>query len=155
MILKNKTKSLLITINLLSNAPKSFHLAAIYLFKVNNENTRKMCEICSKLTLKTPEPCKELFAKIAAFVYNYFHKKLQTFWCLSCQLWTDQSYTSRYLLAQSQQRKHKKNERRPAALLKRLKHDIVLVFLLLTLNIFHTFFGVSIVDFEHLNISLG
>ena len=27
----------------------------IYLFKVNNENTRTMCEICSKLTVKTPE----------------------------------------------------------------------------------------------------
>ena len=27
----------------------------IYLFKVNNRNTRKRCEICSKLTTKTPE----------------------------------------------------------------------------------------------------
>ena len=27
----------------------------IYLFKVNNKNTRKSCEICSKFTLKTPE----------------------------------------------------------------------------------------------------
>ena len=25
------------------------------LFKVNNRNTRKRCEICSKLTIKTPE----------------------------------------------------------------------------------------------------
>ena len=29
--------------------------ANIYLFKVNNKNTRKRCEICSKLTIKTPE----------------------------------------------------------------------------------------------------
>ena len=29
--------------------------ANIYLFKVNNRNTRKMCEICSKLTITTPE----------------------------------------------------------------------------------------------------
>ena len=29
--------------------------ANIYLFKVNNTNTRKKCEICSKLTIKTPE----------------------------------------------------------------------------------------------------
>ena len=29
--------------------------ANIYLFKVNNRNTTKMCEICSKLTIKTPE----------------------------------------------------------------------------------------------------
>ena len=27
----------------------------IYLFKVNNRNTRTMCEICSKLTIKIPE----------------------------------------------------------------------------------------------------
>ena len=27
----------------------------IYLFKVNNKNTRKWCEICPKLTIKTPE----------------------------------------------------------------------------------------------------
>ena len=29
--------------------------AGIVLFKVNNGNNRTMCEICSKLTLKTPE----------------------------------------------------------------------------------------------------
>ena len=29
--------------------------ASIYLFKVNNRNTRKRCEICLKLTIKTPE----------------------------------------------------------------------------------------------------
>ena len=29
--------------------------ANIYLFKVNNRSTRKKCEICSKLTIKTPE----------------------------------------------------------------------------------------------------
>ena len=27
----------------------------IYLFKLNNRNTRAKCEICSKLTIKTPE----------------------------------------------------------------------------------------------------
>ena len=27
---------------------------SIYLFKGNNRNTRKRCEICSKLTIKTP-----------------------------------------------------------------------------------------------------
>ena len=26
-----------------------------YMFKVNNRNPRLMCEICSKLTIKTPE----------------------------------------------------------------------------------------------------
>ena len=29
--------------------------ANIYLFKINNRNSRKRCEICSKLTIKTPE----------------------------------------------------------------------------------------------------
>ena len=28
---------------------------SIYLFKVNNRNTRKRCEFCLKLTIKTPE----------------------------------------------------------------------------------------------------
>ena len=31
--------------------------------------------------------------------------------------------------------------------------DVVLVFLMLTLNIFHTFFSVSLVDFEQVNVS--
>ena len=34
------------------------------------------------------------------------------------------------------------------------RHDVVLVFLLLTLNIFQTFFQCSIVDFEQVNVSL-
>ena len=29
--------------------------ATIYLFKVNDRNTRKSCEVCLKLTIKTPE----------------------------------------------------------------------------------------------------
>ena len=32
-----------------------FISAGIYLLKVNNRNTRIRCEICSKLTIKTPE----------------------------------------------------------------------------------------------------
>ena len=31
--------------------------------------------------------------------------------------------------------------------------DVILVFLLLTLNIFHTFSSISIVDFERINVS--
>ena len=34
---------------------KANNPANIYLFKVNNRNTRKRCEIFSKLTIKTPE----------------------------------------------------------------------------------------------------
>ena len=29
--------------------------AGIYLLKLNNRKTKTMCEICSKLTIKTPE----------------------------------------------------------------------------------------------------
>ena len=36
-------------------AHPNFYPAGIYLLKVNNGNPRKMCEICSKLTIKTPE----------------------------------------------------------------------------------------------------
>ena len=32
-----------------------FSPVGIYLLKVNNRNTRTRCEICSKLTIKTPE----------------------------------------------------------------------------------------------------
>ena len=31
------------------------NLAGNYMLKVNNRNTRTRCEICSKLTIKTPE----------------------------------------------------------------------------------------------------
>ena len=33
------------------------NIANIYLFKVNNRNSRKKCEICSKLTIKTTDGC--------------------------------------------------------------------------------------------------
>ena len=56
--------------------------ANIYLFKFDNRNIRKMCEICSKLTIKTPgrsdvfiinfEHISHLFL---AFPYLILHKK--------------------------------------------------------------------------------
>ena len=36
------------------------------MFKVNNRNTRTMCEICSKLTIRAPE------------------RRQVSFWCLYC-----------------------------------------------------------------------
>ena len=53
-------KSLLVlelSLNLfpLKDAYRRFRPAGIYLLKVNNRNTRTRCEICSKLTIKTPE----------------------------------------------------------------------------------------------------
>ena len=45
--------------------------ANIYLFKVNNRNTRKRCEICPMLTIKTPErrQSKCNFRKVALQLY--------------------------------------------------------------------------------------
>ena len=37
------------------NLPSEIILANIYLFKVNSINTKKRSEICSKVTIKTPE----------------------------------------------------------------------------------------------------
>ena len=45
---------------------KSFY-ADIYLIKVNNRNTKKRCEICSKLTIKKLE-----------------RHQLTSFWCFYC-----------------------------------------------------------------------
>ena len=65
--------------------------ANIYLFKVRNRNTRKRSEICSVLTIKTPE--RHQLRRSGVFIVNFEH----------------------------------------------ISH-LFLVFLLLTLNIFHTFF---------------
>ena len=51
--------------------------ADIYLFKVNTKNTKAMCEICSKLTIKTP---KRLYWRFSGVfdALNGFHI---FFWC--------------------------------------------------------------------------
>ena len=41
----------------------------IYLFEVNNGNTRAMCEISSKLTIKTPE--QHLWRRLCVFIINF------------------------------------------------------------------------------------
>ena len=41
--------------NLLQRCRSFYYPADIYLLKVNNGNTRTRCEICPKLTVKTPE----------------------------------------------------------------------------------------------------
>ena len=40
-----------------SNKDRARYQANIYLFKVNNRNSRKRSEVCSKLTIKTPDRC--------------------------------------------------------------------------------------------------
>ena len=43
----------------------------IYLFKVNNKNTREMCEIRSKLTIKTSERLH--WRRSGVFIVNFEH----------------------------------------------------------------------------------
>ena len=43
----------------------------IYLFKVNNRNTRTRCEICSKLTINTPE--RRQWRRSGVFIVNFEH----------------------------------------------------------------------------------
>ena len=46
-----------------------FYSANIYLFKVNNRNTRKRCEIFSKFTIKTPE--RRQWRRSGVFIVNF------------------------------------------------------------------------------------
>ena len=41
------------------------------MFKVNNRNTRKRCELCSKLTIKTPE--LRHWRRFGVFIVNFEH----------------------------------------------------------------------------------
>ena len=49
----------------------STYPAGIYLFKVNNRNTRTKCEICSKLTINTPE--RRQWRRSGVFIVNFEH----------------------------------------------------------------------------------
>ena len=64
----------------LKNSKKAFHFfrilflentADIYLLKVNSRDTRTRCEICSKLTIKTPE--RRQWRRYDAFIVNSEH----------------------------------------------------------------------------------
>ena len=46
--------------------------ANIYLFKVNNRNTRKICEICSKLTIVFTDFEKLNVSWVAVIIYSYW-----------------------------------------------------------------------------------
>ena len=71
--------------------------AGNYMFKVSNRSTRTRCEICSKLTIKTPNDtdlCWSLFLWNLSLesLFNFIKKRLQhrsaSFWCLYSKLWT-------------------------------------------------------------------
>ena len=49
----------------------SYFPAGNYMFKVNNRNTRTKCEICSKLTIKTPE--RRQWRRSGVFIVNFEH----------------------------------------------------------------------------------
>ena len=48
---------------------KYISLANIYLLKFSNRNTRKKCELCSKLTIKTQHHCR----RSGVFIVNFEH----------------------------------------------------------------------------------
>ena len=55
------------------------------LFKISSRNNRTMCEICSKLTRKTPERCH--WRRSGVFIVNF--KQISHFVCyFICWLWT-------------------------------------------------------------------
>ena len=56
--------------------------AGIYLFKVNNRNIRTRCEICSKLTIKTPER-RQWQHVIAGLGHVYFNRAFEKLWNMS------------------------------------------------------------------------
>ena len=45
--------------------------AGNYMFNVNNRDTRTRCEICSKLTTKTPE--RRQWRRSSVFIVNFEH----------------------------------------------------------------------------------
>ena len=55
----------------------------IYLFKVNNKNTKTMCEICSKLTIKKNSDVINVLMSFS-LTMNIFHTLT---WCYYCWLW--------------------------------------------------------------------
>ena len=74
--------SLLSTLNILI---RNINLANIYLFKVNNRNSTKRCEICSKLTIKIPKRRQRCCSGI--FIVKFEHIT-HLFLCFYCWFWT-------------------------------------------------------------------
>ena len=48
-----------------------FNPVGIYIFKVNKRNTRTRCELCSKLTIKTPE--RRHWRRSGVIIVNFEH----------------------------------------------------------------------------------
>ena len=61
--------------------------------------------------------------------------------------------TNNQIIVQIHQQKHQKKIRNMLKKHQSDVNDLILVFLLLCLNVFHTFFSISIADFEQVNVS--
>ena len=57
--------------NKYTNSKNRIRPGGICMFKVNNRNTRARCEICSKLTIKTPE--RRQWRRSSVFTVNFEH----------------------------------------------------------------------------------
>ena len=55
------------------------NLANVYLFKVTNKNTRKRCEIYSKLTIKTPERRQRRYSGVFMVNFEYISQLFLVF----------------------------------------------------------------------------
>ena len=75
----------------LTNLPNNFAQIQvnIYSFKVNNRNTRKMCEICSKLIIETPE--RRYWCSPGVFIVNFQYTE-HLFLVVLLLLWTGKSF---------------------------------------------------------------
>ena len=58
--------------------------ASIYLFKANNRNTRKRCEMCSKIIIKTQKDVIDVILMFLLLTVNIFHR---FFYCFFCWPW--------------------------------------------------------------------
>ena len=85
--------------------------AGICMFKVSNRNTRTRCEICSKLTIKTPERLQWRHSDVFIVNFEHISDLALVFLLLTLSKLTEGKTLS-----------------------------VFLVSLLLTLNIFHTLF---------------
>ena len=56
---------------MLARSAADAYPAGNYMFIVNNRNTRTRCEICSKLTIKTPE--RRYWRHSGVFIVNFKH----------------------------------------------------------------------------------
>ena len=66
------------------NAFENLCSANIFLIKIRKRNTKKSCEICSELTIKTPE--RRQWRRSGVFIINFEHIS-QLLYCFYCWLW--------------------------------------------------------------------